>query len=261
MIRSKRKSRREIRRPFGWDSVRLFGVDGILNVDKPAGPSSAAVVNKIKHLLPHKMKIGHAGTLDPFATGVLIVLIGKATRLSESLMDQPKSYLTTVKLGATTATDDLKSPEIISAVSTVPSDEAIDAAIARLTGDVMQRPPAYSAMKIGGRRAYKLARSGKPVELAPRRVRIDRIEVIKREGPFLELEIDCGRGTYIRSIARELGELLGVGGYLTQLRRTRVGAFLAAEAISPQIMAEQGVEKYLVPIPAGPLPIPPSITL
>ncbi|HUB24491.1 MAG TPA: tRNA pseudouridine(55) synthase TruB, partial [Tepidisphaeraceae bacterium] len=200
-------------------------VHGILNLDKPAGLSSAKAVDRVKRLLPRGTKVGHAGTLDPFATGVLLVLIGKATKSCEKLMDLPKQYETTVKLGATTATDDPESPEAPTPRAAEPSRQAIESALERMTGTVMQRPPAYSAMKIDGRRAYELARKGAIVEIAARPVRIDSIKILDWQWPLLRLLIDCGRGTYIRSIARDLGEALNTGGYLTQLRRTRVGDF------------------------------------
>lgn len=223
-------------------------MDGILNIDKPAGPSSAAVVNRIKRLLPPKTKIGHAGTLDPFATGVLLILIGKATRQCESLMDQPKSYLTSIKLGATTPTDDPESAEIRVANAIPPSEQAVMDAVAKFIGPIQQRPPAFSAMKIGGRRAYDLARQGKPVELPTRTVQIAAIQIVSYEWPILRLSIDCGRGTYIRAVARDLGAVLGAGGYLTELRRTRVGRFTVDHGVALERLAAEGVERHLQPI-------------
>src|SRR5580698_6245460 len=197
-------------------------MNGVLNLDKPAGISSAAAVNRVKRLLPRGTKIGHAGTLDPFATGVLLLLIGKATKLCESLMDRPKQYETTVMLGATTATDDCDSPAVVTAGTREVSLEAIEDLLPRFVGAISQRPPDFSAMKIGGRRAYDLARQGKAVQLSERKVRVDSLELLEYAWPLLRLRIDCGRGTYIRSVARDIGAELGVGGYLTQLRRTRV---------------------------------------
>ena len=216
-------------------------IDGIINLDKPAGISSAQAVNRLKRLLPPKTKVGHAGTLDPFATGVLVILIGKATRLCEMVMNQPKAYQATVRLGGTTATDD---PE--SAVVPTPGAVEIDAAtvaeaVRKFIGPIMQRPPAFSAIKVGGRRAYKQARRGQIVELAERQVRIDDIRIDAYQWPDLKLTIECGRGAYIRAIARDLGAALGVGGYLTELRRIRVGEFFAAEAVTLDRLAEPGV--------------------
>ena len=231
-------------------------MDGIINLDKPGGISSARAVAQVKRLLPKGTKIGHAGTLDPFATGVLLLLIGKATKACERLMGEPKTYETTMKLGARTATDDLESPEVPyvrvaqppSAV--IPTLDDIKRILPRFIGAIQQRPPAYSAMKVGGRRAYYLARRGKPVELEPRTVHVHSIELLDYTWPFLKLRIDCGRGTYIRSIARDLGEALDVGAYLTELRRTRIGRVEIAESVTLQQLVETGVAPHVRRIPA-----------
>jgi tRNA pseudouridine55 synthase len=202
-----------------------MSLHGILNLDKPPGLSSAKAVGKVKWLLPRGVKIGHAGTLDPFATGVLLLLIGRATRSCERLMDAGKQYEATIKLGATTPTDDLDSPETPVAVATPPTAQQVEAALGAFVGTIIQKPPAFSALRVGGRRAYALARQGETVELQPRPVQVDRVEMLRYQWPFVDVRIDCGRGTYIRAIARDLGQALGVGGYLTALRRTRVGAF------------------------------------
>lgn len=224
-------------------------LSGVINLDKPAGISSAFAVNKVKRLLPRGTKIGHAGTLDPFATGVLLLLVGKATKLCESLMSQPKQYEATVKFGGTTATDDPESPvePWPGEVGPVPR-ERVNAAIPAFVGEIMQMPPAFSAMKVGGRRAYDLARKGHDVELAARPVRVYGIDVLAYEWPELKLRIDCGRGTYIRAIARDLGRQLAVGGYLTQLRRTRVGQFGIETAVTVEQLAAGGVEGALTPV-------------
>src|SRR5688572_7034997 len=207
-------------------------MNGVIVIDKPAGVTSARAVDAVKRLLPRGTKVGHAGTLDPFATGVLVLLVGRATKLCETMMDQPKAYEATVKLGATTETDDPESPERVTA-NVQPVDRAIvDAALQHFRGTIMQRPPAYSAIKVAGRRAYDLARRGQETALEARSVQVYRIEAMKYEYPLLDLSIDCGRGTYVRSIARDLGERLQTGAYLTQLRRTRVGAYTAHEALS-----------------------------
>jgi tRNA pseudouridine55 synthase len=210
----------------------------VLNVDKPAGLSSARVVDRVKRLLPRGTKIGHAGTLDPFATGVLLLLIAKATKLCEGLMDEPKQYEATVKLGATTPTDDPESPETITEGAVPVGADALRGALSQQVGDIRQRPPAFSALKVGGRRAYDLARRGNAVELEPRIVRVYAIEMLGYEWPLVHIRIDCGRGTYVRAIARDLGEALGVGGYLTALRRTRVGPFDAAHAVALDELAD-----------------------
>ena len=206
--------------------------NGVLMLDKPAGISSARAVDKVKRLLPRGTKIGHAGTLDPFATGVLLLLVGKATKLCETLMDQPKQYETTIKFGATTATDDPESPEMPAVGCDPVPLERVKEELPRFVGPVQQRPPAYSALKIAGRRASDLARDGTPVELEARSVNVYGIELLEYAWPLLKLRIECGRGTYIRSIGRDLGEALSVGGYLTQLRRTRIGDFRVEDAVS-----------------------------
>jgi tRNA pseudouridine55 synthase len=216
-----------------------MNLQGVLNIDKPAGVSSAYVVNGVKRLLPRGTKIGHAGTLDPFATGVLLLLVGKATKLCERLMDEPKQYEATVKLGSTTPTDDPESEEIPFPGSSPVMEDAVRAAIAPLIGEIVQRPPAFSALKVGGRRAYDLARGGKEVTLEPRKVRVYGIELLEYAWPLVRLRIDCGRGTYVRALARDLGEALRTGGHLVQLRRTRVGPFAAEDAVTPeQLRAE-----------------------
>jgi len=220
-------------------------MDGIIVLNKPAGITSAGAVNRVKRLLDRGTKIGHAGTLDPFATGVLLLLIGKATKASRMLMNQPKSYDATIKLGASTATDDLESPEAPWPRALEPTSEKLNSALARFTGTIPQRPPAYSALKISGRPAYKLARRGQPVDLKPRDVRIDGIEITSWRWPLLKLRIDCGRGTYIRAIARDLGETLETGGYLNELRRTRIGAFDIAQAVTLEQLAQDGVAPHL----------------
>ena len=221
------------------------GPNGILNIDKPAGVSSARVVAQVKRLLPRGTKVGHAGTLDPFATGVLLLLVGKATKLCERLMSEPKQYVATVKLGATTETLDPESPEIVMPDVAPAPREMIKHVLPRFLGEIEQMPPAYSALKIGGRPAYEMARKGEPVELKARRVKVYGIELLRYEWPFVELKIDCGRGTYVRSLARDVGEALGAGGYLTALRRTRVGEFTVESAVTVQMLQRDGVQAQL----------------
>lgn len=221
--------------------------NGIINIDKPAGVSSARVVARVKRLLPRGVKIGHAGTLDPFATGVLLLLVGKGTKLCERLMSEPKQYVAIVKLGATTETLDPESPEMVTpGVAPLPR-EPVEQVLPRFVGEIEQMPPAYSALKIGGRPAYELARKGEAVELKSRRVVVYGIELLKYEWPLVELKIDCGRGTYVRSIARDVGEALGVGGYLAALRRTKVGAFTAEAAVAADTLERDGVDHHLRP--------------
>lgn len=220
-------------------------MEGIINLDKPAGISSAAAVAKVKWLLPRGMKIGHAGTLDPFATGVLVLLVGKATRLSEMIMSQPKQYEATLKLGATTSTFDRTEAEVPTPGAAAVTLDAIRGALPQFIGAIQQVPPAFSALWVGGQRAYKLARHGAAPELPPRTVQVYGIELLDFDWPLLRLRIDCGRGTYIRAIARDLGEVLGVGAYLTELRRTRVGDCKVQDAVTLATLGSEGVEKHL----------------
>lgn len=225
---------------------------GVLNFDKPPVLTSARVVGIVKRLLPRGVKIGHAGTLDPFATGVLLLLVGKATKQCEALMGQPKQYLATIRLGATTATDDLDSPATPTPDAVMPTAERVTAELTKFVGEIQQLPPAYSALWIAGRRAYDLAREGKPVELQPRTVRIDALELVTYQPPDLIVRIDCGKGTYIRAIARDLGQVLGTGGYLTTLRRTRIGNFHVDNAVTLEQLQADGIERHLLD-PAGPI--------
>jgi tRNA pseudouridine55 synthase len=230
------------------DETKMLGV---LNIDKPAGMSSAYAVGWVKRLLPRRTKIGHAGTLDPFATGVLLLLVGRATRLCESLMNQPKQYEATVQFGSTTATDDPESPEVpwemagATPRAGFPSIDEIGQLLPQYVGEISQQPPVFSALKIGGRRAYDMARRGQEVILAPRKVHIYAIELLGYDWPLLRLRIDCGRGTYIRSIARDLGAALDVGGHLTQLRRTRVGEYSVDTALKLDGLTAETVVAHL----------------
>ena len=229
-------------------------IQGIINLDKPAGLTSARAVGVVKRLLPRGTKIGHAGTLDPFATGVLLLLVGKATKACERLMDAAKQYDATVRLGATTPTDDPDSPQVPwrrpdGSPPEPPSRDAVEAALRPFVGTILQRPPPFSAMKVAGRRAYDLARGGAEVRLDPRPVRVYGIDLLDYAWPDVRLRVDCGRGTYIRSIARDLGEALDCGGHLTALRRTAVGPFRVDDAASLDTLKAEGVEGWLRPVP------------
>jgi tRNA pseudouridine55 synthase len=213
-------------------------VNGLIILDKPAGATSARAVDAVKRLLPRGTKMGHAGTLDPFATGVLIVLLGRATRQCERIMSWRKTYEGIIRLGAVTATDDPDSPPQMRDASPVPRN-ALEATLASFIGTIEQRPPLYSAVKIDGKRASDLARAGKEVQVKPRAVEVHGIELLSYEWPTVSLRIECGRGTYIRSIARDLGEKLGVGGYVQALRRTSVGGCTIEQSVTlPQLTAE-----------------------
>ena len=201
---------------------------GIVVVDKPAGMTSHDVVGRCRRIFGTR-KVGHAGTLDPMATGVLVIGIERATKILGLISGTSKSYLATIRLGRTTTTDDAEGEVVRDVAATAVTGEQIDTAMTALRGDIQQRPSAVSAIKVDGKRAYQLVREGQAVELAARAVRIDRFEVseTRREGDFLDVDVavDCSSGTYIRALARDLGAALGVGGHLTALRRTRVGVF------------------------------------
>ena len=219
--------------------------NGIINLNKPTGISSARAVAIVKRLLPRGTKIGHAGTLDPFASGVLLLLVGNATKSCEALMDQPKQYEATIKFGATTPTEDPESEETSWSDAVVATRDAVQTAIPSFIGAIQQRPPVFSAMKVGGRRACDIARKGGTVELSARTVHVYGMELLDFDWPFARVRIDCGRGTYIRSIARDLGERLNCGGYLTQLARTRIGKFTLENATTIETLQADGVESAL----------------
>lgn len=207
-------------------------VNGLLVIDKPGGMTSRDAVNRVQKWFPRKTKIGHTGTLDPLATGVLVVCVGAATRLADYVQAMGKSYASRFRLGATSTTDDADGTVTETPNAPVPTREEIYAALGRFIGSVQQTPPAVSALKIDGQRAHDLVRKGKEVALAPRTVRIDAIRVTGYEWPWLDVEVDCGKGTYIRSIARDLGAELGCGGLVQTLRRTKVGPFTAEQGTS-----------------------------
>lgn len=246
----------------------------IILIDKPAGVSSFGVVARVRRKLSEaagfveikgedgairqkrkKVKVGHTGTLDPFATGLLILLTGKGTRKANEFLKLDKEYVATIKLGEVSSTGDVEgiispfstrgtlsssedsdprppeeSSSIVSKEEIIPSEAQVEEVISRFTGEIEQRVPAYSAVKINGQRAYKLARAGKEVEMPVRKVKIYEIEILRYEWPFLEIRCKVSSGTYIRALGEDIGEALGVGGYLTALRRTQVGEYRIEEA-------------------------------
>ena len=205
---------------------------GILNLNKPIGLTSRDAVDFVSRPL-RKLKVGHAGTLDPLASGVLVLCLGGATRLIEYVQRMPKTYQTVIRLGATSDTLDADGQVVETPNPTIPQEHDVRSAMARQVGVIHQIPPQFSALKVAGQRAYDLARAGETVDLAAREVSIHRIDLLSYEWPRLELEIDCGSGTYIRSIARDLGETLGCGGLVEVLTRTRIGVFTLADAVDP----------------------------
>ncbi|WP_082941740.1 tRNA pseudouridine(55) synthase TruB [Mycolicibacterium peregrinum] len=220
---------------------------GLVIVDKPAGMTSHDVVGRCRRLFGTR-KVGHAGTLDPMATGVLVVGIERATKILGLLTATDKSYSATIRLGQTTTTEDAEGEVLQSVSAASVTDEQIEAAVATLRGDIEQVPSAVSAIKVGGQRAYKLAREGQTVELAARPVRIGRFEVlaVRRVDDFVDVdvEVDCSSGTYIRALARDVGVALGVGGHLTALRRTKVGRYGLDEARTLDELAEEARLSY-----------------
>jgi len=212
----------------------LGAMFGFLNVRKPAGPTSHDIVARVRRRLPRKIKVGHAGTLDPFADGVLVLCLGAATRLAEYVQRQPKRYTARIRLGATSTTDDSEGQVTSTPSPRVPDLDDIQSALARFVGAIQQTPPAHSAVHVQGKRAYALARAGQPVMPAPRTVTIHSLNVLRYDWPELDLEIGCGSGTYIRALARDLGAVLGCGGYCSTLRRVSVGQFVFAQAVSPE---------------------------
>ena len=206
---------------------------GLLNVCKPPGPTSHDLVAQVRRRIGRGIRVGHAGTLDPFAEGVLVICIGPATRLADYVQRQLKRYEAEVVLGATSTTDDPEGRIVPAQGASPVGAEGVGAVLAGFVGTVEQAPPAYSAVHVDGRRAYKLARAGQRVAPAPRPVTIHAIDVLRYEYPRLVLDVRCGSGTYLRALARDVGAALGVGGYCGRLVRTEVGPFKLPGAVPP----------------------------
>ena len=238
---------------------------GVVNLDKPVGPTSHDMVGLLRRLTGTR-RIGHAGTLDPLASGVLPILVGAATRFSQELTGGRKRYEAIVRLGERSATDDAEGP-ITPVAAPLPDDAAINAALETFVGEFDQRPPAFSARKQAGRTAYRAARAGEALELPPRRVTVESIELlgIERADARIDVRIDlrCGPGTYVRSIARDLGTALGTGGHLQGLRRTEAAGLRAEDAITPGELEKLAAEGRLAEaiLPVGDLLPLPAVTL
>lgn len=222
---------------------------GVVNLYKPAGPSSAQYVYRLRPVFGIR-KVGHAGTLDPLADGVLLACVGRATKLVERLMNLPKRYRTTIRLDVTTETLDTETPFLPVPGASEVARQQVDAAVSRLIGRIEQAPPAYSAVKIKGRSSHEYARRGLPVEPKPRPVTIYAIDILSYRWPRLELDISCGRGTYIRAIARDLGRALECGGCCESLTRTAVGPFVSDQGVDLSAASPDAVRAALVPIDA-----------
>ncbi len=219
---------------------------GVLNVNKSAGVTSRAVVDRVERLV-RPAKVGHAGTLDPLATGVLVICVGQATRLIQYVQRMPKCYHATFRLGVRSDTDDVEG-EIVPVEGAVePNRDALDRVLPNFAGEIQQRPPVHSAIKLAGKRAYQLARRGIEVDLKSRPVMIHEVAVRRYEYPELELDVKCGSGTYIRSLGRDIGEVLGTGAVMTALERTAIGGFNIADAIRVDLIAADDLHVHLQP--------------
>jgi tRNA pseudouridine55 synthase len=236
------------------------GLDGILVVDKPIGPTSHDIVGLVRRLAATK-RVGHGGTLDPFASGVLPVFLGRATRVVEFHLADRKAYRATICFGASSTTDDLEG-EVTPSDGPAPTREVVEAALPSFTGPISQRPPAYSAIKIGGRRAYAMARAGETVELKEREVVIDSFTIAAwddsdPERPIAVVDVTCSAGTYVRALARDLGSAVGSSAYLGALRRTAAGSFGEQAAVTLDAVrtatadGPDGLVPLLRPIDAG----------
>jgi tRNA pseudouridine55 synthase len=240
-------------------------VNGFLNIDKPLGLTSRAVVDQVQRLLRERglkrremPKVGHAGTLDPLATGVLVVCIGNATRLIDLVHSRSKEYRGTFLLGRHSDTEDVTGQVVdgdLARAASVSRDE-LETALATFLGRIEQVPPAFSAVKVEGQRAYELARRGDAVTLAAKTVEVHRLMVVRFEPPELTLEIECGSGTYIRSIGRDLGERLGCGAVMSALCRTRIGPFKLSQAISLDQLTNDSLDDRLQPCSMAAMHLP-----
>jgi tRNA pseudouridine55 synthase len=210
----------------------MKGIDGLLVLDKPNGLTSRAALDRALRWFPSGTRMGHTGTLDPLATGVLVACLGGATRLAEHVQQMSKTYRTVIRLGARSDTDDADGTVTPVEGASAPDASTMAATVAGFVGVQEQVPPTFSAAKVTGRRAYDLARAGREVRLEARRITIHAIEVVRYAYPELELEVRCGKGSYIRSLARDLGQRLGCGGYVQTLRRTCVGPFRVEDALT-----------------------------
>jgi tRNA pseudouridine55 synthase len=223
-------------------------VNGWINLDKPLDMTSTQAVGKIKKILGMK-KVGHAGTLDPLATGILPIAVGEATKTVQFLQNRDKGYDFTIQWGTSTDTDDMEG-EVIATSDVIPTQDAIETALPTFIGDIQQIPPKYSAIKINGDRAYDLAREGVEFEMQSRQVTVHSLKLISTTGTTASFSMTCGKGTYVRSIARDLALTLGTVGHVTALRRTFVGGFTESEAISfdklSEIVDKEGAQDALL---------------
>jgi tRNA pseudouridine55 synthase len=219
---------------------------GLLILDKPPGQTSRWVVDQVQRLV-RPAKVGHAGTLDPLATGVLIVCVGPATRLIDYIHQLPKQYRAEFLFGRASSTEDITGEVSELSDPPQPTRDKIESALRKFTGEIQQRPPAFSALKVAGQRAYKLARQGKEVALAPRPVSIHNLKLIEYSYPTLTLDVTCSTGTYIRSLGRDVAESLGTAAVMSALVRTAIGSFPLADAIDPLKLTRDNIINHLLP--------------
>ncbi|MCL2141229.1 MAG: tRNA pseudouridine(55) synthase TruB [Dehalococcoidia bacterium] len=208
-------------------------MNGIINLHKPSGPTSFSVVSRVRKMLGVK-KVGHGGTLDPLASGVLPIFLGQATRLAEYLLDYPKTYFASVILGVSTDSYDSDGQVVLRSDASLITPEMIEKALRKFHGEIMQQPPAYSAIKCDGKPLYELSRKGCAVNVKSRQVTIFRLEIHRIDLPLVEFEVECSKGTYIRSIAHDLGLILGCGAHLSGLVRSSYGPFCVKTSITPE---------------------------
>jgi tRNA pseudouridine55 synthase len=226
-----------------------FVAGEIIPVYKPYTWTSFQIVNKVRYHLSKKygikrFKVGHAGTLDPLATGVLLLCTGKATKRIEELQKHTKEYEAEITLGATTPSYDMEHPVDATFPYEHITREMVEDTLKQFIGDIAQRPPLFSACKVDGKRAYDLARKGSDMQLEPKQIRIDNIELLEFDLPKIRIRVTCGKGTYIRSLARDIGEALESGAYLSELTRTRVGEFKLTDCIKIEAIQEW-IEKQI----------------
>jgi len=234
-------------------AAETTGLCGILVVDKPLGWSSMTVIRKVRAAAGNrKLKAGHAGTLDPLATGVVVVCIGKATKTVDQVMGQTKVYEAEVDLSAFTTTDDREGEREEVVVQTPPNESQVREVLTRFVGEVEQTPPIFSAIHINGQRAYKLARRGETILMPRRIVRIDAVELLAYHWPLATIRVTCGKGTYIRTLARDIGKALGTGGHLASLRRTAVGDFRIEQATAGNQLPQPLLQEHLMAMASRP---------
>ena len=222
-------------------------MNGIVIVDKPEGWTSNDVVSKLKGVL-HTRRVGHGGTLDPMATGVLPVFVGRATRAVEFFEHAEKTYETVLRLGITTDTEDITGTVLTQRDVSV-TEEMVEAVLSQFRGDILQVPPMYSALKVNGQKLYDLARKGKEVERQPRPITIHELTLLGMEANGVRLRVRCSKGTYIRTLCKDIGETLGCGGCMAQLRRVQAGEYTAEKAVPlAELIAAEDPEKYLRPV-------------